>query len=301
MVSSLLLGGILLVLVAAVFCFLWFTARKLRVEAAACPRCTHRVQGLVEPQCPECGRSLGGGVLAPGGIPPRPRRWLGFAALGLSLPAAGLAVLLMSFMWSSFLQMVGLIYMHSEFNRSVVVQIDPEHQLKVVSSADYVHGSTTTNATGETEVVLSSSGRDIAVWKGTGPLLGPPLSGVRIDGGIVIASLQSQVPPNHDSPFARILDSPADSRILGRTIVSYAAPAGAVSGYVLDSTGKKLFDGGISSSQDGRSGLVMPDPIWHLPMYVVPLVYLLAFLLLGLRILIRRRALEPFVPEPSVT
>ena len=300
MVSSLILGGIPLVLVAAVFWFLWFTARKLRVVAAACPRCVHRVQGLVEPQCPECGRFLGGGVLAPGGIPPRPRRWLGFVALGLSLPAAGLSVLPMPVMWSSVLQMVGLSYMHSEFNRSVVVQIDPEHQLKVVSSADFVEGSSKANAIGDVEVVLSSSGLDIAVWKGTGLLFGSPVRGVRIDGGVVIASLQSQVPPNHDSPFARILNSPVDSGILGKAIVSYAAPTKAVSGSVLDSVGRTLFDGRVSASQSGRSQLVLPDPIWYLPMFVVPLVCLLAFLLLGLRILIRRRALEPFVPEPSV-
>ena len=282
------------------FFFLRFTARKLQMSEAACPKCAHQVQGLVDPRCPECGNGLGAGVLAPGGIRPRPRRWLGFGTLLISLPAAGLAVLLMSMMWSSFLQMVGLMYVHTEFSRTVSVQVDSEHRMTVESSSQYVQGSSST-ATGEVKVVLESSGVPLASWEGTGPVLKPPVNGVRIDGGLVIDSLQSQIPRDHESPYARILNNPHDSELLGMTIVSYAAPRQTVSGYVIDFSGKEMFEGGISNSSQGRSGLVTPDPIWFLPMYVVPLVFFLAFLLLGLRILFRRRVLEPFEPAGFVS
>ena len=299
MVINLLLGGLLLALVAVVFYLLWFTARKLQVKEAACPKCVHKVRGLVDPRCPECGTDLGAGVLAPRGIRPRPRRWLGFGALLVSLPAAGLAVLIMSMLWSSFLQAVGLIYMQTEFTRTVTVQVDSSHQMTVESSSDFVERAGST-ATGEVKVVLDSSGVPLASWKGTGPVLGPPVNGVRIDGGLVIDSLQSQIHPDHESPFATILNDPLDSELLGKVIVSYAAPTKGVSEYVIDFSGKKMFEGGVANSSEGRSGLVLPDPIWFLPMYVVPLVFLLAFLLLGLRILFRRRTLEPFEPACPV-
>lgn len=288
-------GGFLLVLLGALFWFLRFTARRLRIESAACPKCSQLIQGLAEPRCPECGWSLEAGVLAAGGIPPRPRRWLGFTTLALSVPVALLVALLMTALWSSFLMTSGIVQKHTRFNRAVEIDFDSQYGLEVVASADYMEPIFSNKImTGAVEVALSSGGRDIASWKGTGPALGAPLYSVDINGEDVIDSLRSQIPENHESSLARILHHPRDSEILGTTIVSFAAPTGAVSAYVLDSTGQEMFDGGISSSQQGSSGATPPSAIWYSPMLVVPLVFFFAFFLLGLRILIRHRRLAPF-------
>ena len=295
-----LTGGFLLVVfLGALFWFLRFIARKLQVESAACPKCTHQIQGQVESRCPECGWSLEAGVLAAGGIPPRPRRWLGFSTLALSVPVGILVAVLMAGLWSSFLSMVGVLQKQAQFNRAVEVDFDSQHGLRVVASADYVESfSSNAIVTGEVEVELSSGGRDIASWRGTGPVVRP--HGVGINGDDVVDSLRSQIPDDDESILARILHHPRDSEILGRTIVSYAAPRGAVSGYVLDSTGQEMFDGGISSSIEGGSGMTSPSVIWWYPVPVLPLVFFLFYFLLGLRILTRRRRLEPFASVSAV-
>ncbi|MAB29933.1 MAG: hypothetical protein CMJ53_11800 [Planctomycetaceae bacterium] len=290
-------GGFLLVLLGALFWFLRFTARKLRIESAACPKCSQLLQGLAEPRCPECGWALEAGVLAAGGIPPRPRRWLGFVTLALSVPVGLLVALLMTAMWSSFLMTSGIIQKQTQFNRAVEVDFDSQHGLKVLASADYTEPIFSNKLmVGAVEVVLSSGGRDVASWKGTGPVLGAPLYGVDINGEDVVDSLRSQIPESDESSVARILHHPGDSEILGSTIVSFAAPTGAVSGHVLDSTGREMFDRGISTSHQGSSGAIPPSAIWYAPMLVVPLVFFFAFFLLGLRTLTRHRRLEPFAP-----
>jgi len=296
-VIYLLTGVFLLVLLGALFWFLRFTARRLRIESAACPKCSQLLQGLAEPRCPECGWSLEAGVLAAGGIPPRPRRWLGFTTLVLSVPVGLLVALLMTALWSSFLMTSGIVQKQMQFNRAVEVDFDSQHGLEVLASADYTEPMFSNKImTGAVEVVLSSGGRDIASWKGTGPALGAPLYGVDINGADVVDSLRSQIPESDESSVARILHHPGDSEILGSTIVSFAAPTGAVSGHVLDSTGQEMFDGGISTSHQGSSGAIPPGAIWYAPMLVVPLVFFFAFFLLGLRTLTRHRRLEPFAP-----
>ena len=209
--------------------------------------------------------------------------------------------------------MARVIQMKEDFNQSVSFKFDSQHRLEVAGSAHFVEPlNSDTIPTGSVEVLLSSGGRESASWKGTGQLVGTPTYGIAIDGGDVVDSLRSQVPKNPESSLARILHHPGDAEILARTIVSYAAPAPGVSsavsfpaadvsGYV--TTGKSSdikVAGGVVSSKRGSRLFTSVDPLWFLPMFLVPLVFFLAFFLLGLRILTRRRRLEPFASVSAV-
>ena len=64
------------VVTAAVWCLLF---RRARSTASCCPACGYDIQGLSEPRCVECGRSLDRGVVPVGGI--TRRRRLGLAGI----------------------------------------------------------------------------------------------------------------------------------------------------------------------------------------------------------------------------
>ncbi|MDG2030463.1 MAG: hypothetical protein P8J45_05600 [Phycisphaerales bacterium] len=62
---------VLLVLLAVVVCFLLL--RRSRSTVSSCPGCGYDIEGLTEPRCVECGRSLERGVVPIGGITRRRR------------------------------------------------------------------------------------------------------------------------------------------------------------------------------------------------------------------------------------
>lgn len=289
----------LLLLVAVFYVILWATARKLRVSNASCPACGHSVQGLVEPRCPECGSGLDRGVVRAGGIRPKPRRWLGFITLFVGLVSAPIVTGLAEMNWGSLLRMTGLIYMQTEFNRKVEVSINQTNQLVVMNSGAFTSKSNVVVTPGEVEVVMRSNDQDLATWEGFGPVKKGTPNGVLITGEEAVNSLRSQIPHDSDSPFAAILHDPEDSAILAKTIAAYSGNA-SVSANVQNSRGKPMFDGGISSSAGGSSGPVWPSAIWFAPIYVISGVIFLLYLLLALRILLYRRALQPFEPQASV-
>ena len=264
-----------------------------RVAHVACPGCAHNIQGLPEPRCPECGRDLTEGVVLPGGLRPKQRLWLGVVVLVLGVVTSFLALGLLGTSWDLILRRAGLVYMQQDFNRKVETEIDAFNRLEVRSTGTYAQNNLT-NEVGEVTVILSLNDRDIATWKGMGPIEVRPSEGVRIDGNEVIEGLRSQVSEESESRFASLLHNEEDAVLLGDVIVSYAAPQGSVSAGALDSRGSKMFDGSISASNAGGGQLVWPSAIWFAPIYVIPAVLFLGFLILGLRILIFRRHLQPF-------
>jgi len=147
-----------------------------------------------------------------------------------------------------------------------------------------------------------SDGEELAVWKGTGQVLVGRAGGgdILIDGMDAVEYLRLQIPPDSDSPFALILHDPEDASILANAIAAYAAPDGMVSGLVSDSRGKSMFRGGISTTTNGRTGVVWPSPIWFAPIYIISGLIFLAYLWLGVRILIDRSRLQPFEPHAEV-
>lgn len=301
--------GVLL-LVVAVYLSLWVTARKWRVSNASCPACGHSVQGLLEPRCPECGSGLDRGVVRPGGIRPKPRLWLGLITLFVGLVGAPVVMGLTEMNWDNLLKATGILYWKTNFSRSVEVTINQTNQLVVGNSGAY-----STNAfgriydlfpkdvvpSGEVTVVIRSDDRDLATWKGSGPVQGKrgSQSGVLVTGEEAVNSLRSQIPHDSDSPFAKILNDPEDAAILANTIAAYASK-GTVSANVQNSQGKPMFDGGISSTSEGGTSKVWPSAIWFAPIYVISGVIFLLYLLLALRILLYRRALQPFEEQASV-
>ncbi|MDG2030447.1 MAG: hypothetical protein P8J45_05520 [Phycisphaerales bacterium] len=231
-----------------------------------------------------------------------PRRWFGALTVAVGLVSSVLALTLFVASWDSFLRMTGLLYLHVEFNRSVNVTIDQTNQLQVNTSGSYdkKNNVSTVTTLGQVEVVLSRNDKELAIWNGQGTIQNNPIKGVLVDGDQVVGVLRSQIPRDSDSPFAGILHNEEDAAILARTIESYADTNGSVSSYVMNSQGKKMFDGGISSSSGGSSGLVWPSEIWFVPIYVISFVICGLFLMLGLRILLYRRSLQPFEPQASM-
>ena len=292
--------GVLL-LVAALYLSLWVTARKWRVSNASCPACGHSVQGLLEPRCPECGSGLDRGVVRPGGIRPKPRLWLGLITLFVGLISAPVVMGLTEMNWDNLLRATGILYFKTDFSRSVEVTINHTNQLVVGNSGAYTSRAKDVVPSGEVTVVIRSDDRDLATWKGSGPVHGirGSQNGVLVTGEEAVDFLRSQLPPDSDSPFAEILHDPEDAAILAKTISAYASK-GSVSANVQNSQGKRMFDGGISSSSGGGTSMVWPSAIWFAPIYVVSGVILLLYLLLGLRILFFRRALQPFEEQACV-
>ena len=307
---------LLLAFAGGLFWLVRFIARQLQVESAACPKCAHVLQAPIESLCPKCGWSLEAGVLAAGGIPPRPRQRLGIAALALSVPVSILVFIPSSFLWNSFLTMANVIQHEVVFNQTMSFMFDSKDRLEVVGSADFVDPmepwSSAKTATGAVEVQLSSGGREIASWKGMVPFEEDAAgSYFVINGEDVVDSLRSQVPQNSESSLSRILHHPGDAEILAKAIVFYTAPkavvlgsvsfpAAGVSGYVTgNSSEHKLPDGFTVSSYQGGKGPSQVNPLWYLPIFLIPLVFFLAFLLLGLRILNRGRRLALFSRQSS--
>ena len=291
----------LLVLILAVFVVLRRVAGRLRVQEEACPSCGHPVRGLVEPRCSECGRELLAGVVGTGKIRPWTGLWLGVLTLLLGVIWTAAVPGVIEMRWNAILNWAGLIKNVVEIDTLIKVGIDQSNHLTVRKVADYVKQDWP-SVTGEVQVAVLSDGEELAVWKGTGQVLVGRAGGgdILIDGMDAVEYLRLQIPPDSDSPFARILHDPEDASILANTIAIYAAPDGMVSGLVSDSRGKSMFLGGISTTHSGTTGVFWPSPILFAPIYIISGVIFLAYLWLGVRILIDRGRLQPFEPHAEV-
>ena len=289
----------LLLLILAVYIVLRWVAGRLRVQEEACPSCGHPVRGLMEPRCPECGQELLAGVVGVGKIRPRPGLLLGVLILLLGVIWTAVVPGVMESRWTVILRWAGQIKKVVDLDSEIKVGIDQSNHLSVRRVANFV--TQDPNATGEVQVTLLSDGEALAAWKGTGPILGAGSHGIVIDGMETIQALRMQIPPESDSPFAPILHGHDDASILARIITLHAGPQWApVSGYVLDSRGQKMFNGGISATTNGGTSVVWPSEIWFAPVYVISGVIFLAYLWLGVRILIDRGRLQPFEPHAEV-
>lgn len=293
-------NAVSLLSVTAGLCGLWLWSRRLRIDQPGCPRCIHPVQGLAEPRCPECGGDLQAGVVGAGGIRPRTGLWFAGMVLVLGVFGSVATLGLLGGSWDSLLRMAGMMPYEFSHRLAVEVGVDRSNRLLVEGAADYVK-SELADATGEVVVTLRSDDRELAVWKGSGSVQGEPGGGVVIDGMAVVDALRSQLPPDSDSPFAPILQDQDDAAILARAMVSYAAPGvDGVSGYVLDRRGRPMFDGGISATGRNRNGMIMPSAIWYAPFYVIPGVIGLAYLWLGVRVLLATRHRQAFEPHTDM-
>ena len=290
----------LLVVILVVYILLRWAAGRLRVQKEACPSCCHPVRGLVEPRCPECGRELLTGVVGTGKIRPRPGLWIGVLTLLLGVIWTAVVPGVIEMRWNAILNWAGQIKNVVEIDTLTKVGIDQSNHLTVRKVADYVKQDWP-SVTGEVQVAVLSDGEELAVWKGTGQVLVGRAGGgdILIDGMDAVEYLRLQIPPDSDSPFARILHDPEDASILANVITFYAAPGGGMgsAGFVSDSRGKSMFPHGGSLASNGTTGMVWPSAIWFAPIYVISGLIFLTYLWLGVRILIDRSRLQPFEPH----
>jgi hypothetical protein len=187
-------------------------------------------------------------------------------------------------------------------------------------------GDTSTSAPADIEVDLINDDVVVASWKGSGVWNATRLRGMgntlvfsdpsgkeeddplKFDEALVIASLREQVLAQTDSPFAFLFDDEKSTGIFkeqalkGQALLTledvllHLHPANT-------STRTQLFrdaQGNVIHVTTGEgtgsitSAVVWPDDIWLAPIYVIPIVILLGFLIASIRVLRVRRLLVPF-------
>lgn len=292
-----------LIVVILLFLGAFFLARNVRCRDQACPHCAHNVQGLDSPRCPECGDSLEAGVVPVGGMRPARRILLGTVLLVLS-PIIWFALTLsVGGNWQEALFDMGLIYMVDRVDREIAVGIDFDDKLKVRVIGEHRRKDPLKEY--EFIVTITQGNR---LWKDQELAKWPGIVRVAQDGTMqdfdataIVESLRAQIPVGSDSPFAPILHEPRNQKILEAIMKSFVVTKGIGQGSVSsdwdDADGNRIFDGSISSRSSSGSGLSWPSPlVVTLPVYLIPFLAVLPFIVLGTMILVRHRTLVPFTP-----
>lgn len=288
-------GVVLLLALLGLSALLWVIG-KLRVPCESCPRCAHAVVGLTDPRCPECGEDLAEGVVGTGGLRPAARHRIAIVAVTLGVVCGGLLLGIFGDRWNQVLNAAGLMDQRIDIRRETTLGVAPQPQIMVGTDVDFLRSEVDTS-TGEVIVVVRDGGRDVAAWRGRGPIRiqAGALPKIEIDPVAVLDELRSQLSTTSDSEAAAIVRDESIGPILAAAIASYATYEGSPSGHVVRPDGRKIFQG-IGVSQTGARQSVRPSLIWYAPIYVVPATIFALCLWTALRVLIRNHRLRSFQP-----
>ena len=271
---------------------------RLGVGSEACPHCAHEVRGLADPRCPECGQRLENGVVRQGDLRPRTRNRLAVLAIVLGGVLGGLLLHAVDRRSYDIWSMTGLADERIDMVRETVTGQPPQPQLLVRTDVDF-RLSEHAESTGEVEVVLREGDRDLAAWRGVGPVLIEDGASPRIgiDAVTAIEELRASLPVDADARMAAILHDDANTAALAAAIASYAIYEGTVSGRVVDAGGRKIFDGSIQTTTSGVVTTEPPSALWHAVWWSLPVGIFLLYLGLVFSLLRQRWRLQPFEPH----
>lgn len=123
----LVLGTILVALLGP----LVLLVRARRGSEPRCPGCLHQVTSLPTSRCPECGRSLEGGVIASGGWPPSLSRYARFAVVVLSLLIGAAVFWVAGGLTDGMIRVFSLEPRERVVDRSSAYALQQEHSIEI--------------------------------------------------------------------------------------------------------------------------------------------------------------------------
>ena len=168
--------------------------QRLGLKGDACPHCAQEVRGLADPRCPECGARLEQGVMGRGHLRPWVRNRVAVLAIVLGGVSGGFLLDALDRRSYDLWTMTGLADQRIDLVREVVAGQPPQPQILVRTDVDFWL-SEHAESTGEVEVVLREGDRDLAAWRGVGPvrIKDDASPGIGIDAVVVIANINDEV------------------------------------------------------------------------------------------------------------